>query len=56
MAATKNFDVNVTCGGRTWITGKPRGDQNLMIIAFGELMIFLGLVDLSAQGGNHCCS
>jgi hypothetical protein len=26
----------------------------MMIIAFGELIIFLGLVGLSAPGGSHC--
>jgi hypothetical protein len=56
MASTKNSDVNVTFGRRAWITGKPRGDQKMMIIAFGELIIFLGLVGLSAPVGSHCCS
>jgi hypothetical protein len=55
MASTKNFDVSVTKGGKTGITGKPRGHQSLTIIAFGELMIFLGLVGLSAPDGSHCC-
>jgi hypothetical protein len=27
-----------------------------VIIAFGELVIFLGLVGLSAPGESHCCS
>jgi hypothetical protein len=55
MASTKNSDVDVTFGGRAWITRKPRGDQKMMIITSGELIIFLGLVDLSAPGGSHCC-
>jgi hypothetical protein len=45
-----------TFGDRTWITGKPKGDQKIMIITFGELIIFRGLVGLSAPGGTHCCS
>jgi hypothetical protein len=45
MLPTKNFTLNVTFGGKTWITGKPRGGQNTMIIAFGEVIVFLGLVD-----------
>jgi hypothetical protein len=48
--------VNVTFGGNAWITWKPRGDQNTTIIAFGELIIFLGLVGLSAPVGSHYCS
>jgi hypothetical protein len=55
-ASTKNFDVNATYGGKACITGKPRGDQKMMIIAFGEQIIFLGLVGLSAPGRSHCCS
>jgi hypothetical protein len=55
MLSTKNFLVNVIFGGKAWITGKPRGDQNMTIIAFGELIIFLGLVGLSAPAGRHCC-
>jgi hypothetical protein len=55
MALTKNPDVNVTFGGSAWITGKLRGDQK-MIIGFGELIIFLGPVGLSALGGSHYCS
>jgi hypothetical protein len=39
----------VTFSGRAWITKKPRGDQKMMIIAFGELSIFLGLVGLSSR-------
>jgi hypothetical protein len=34
----------------------PRRDQKIMIIAFGELIIFLGIAGLSAPGGSHCCS
>jgi hypothetical protein len=56
MTSTKNFDVNVTFGGGTWITGKATGDQKMIIIGFGELIIFLALVGLSALGGSHCCS
>jgi hypothetical protein len=55
MASTKNSDVNVTFGGTAYITRKLRGDQKIMIIAFGELIIFFGLVGLSAPGGSHCC-
>jgi hypothetical protein len=55
MASTKNSDVNATFGGRVWITGKPRSDQKMMIIAFAELIIFLDLVGFSAPGGSHCC-
>jgi hypothetical protein len=55
MASTKNSDVNITFGDRTCITEKPRGDQKMMTIAFGEL-IFFGLVGLSAPGGSHYCS
>jgi hypothetical protein len=56
MTSTKNYDLNVTFGDRSWIRGKPRGDQKMLIIAFGELIIFLGLVSFSALGGSHCCS
>jgi hypothetical protein len=42
--------VNVTFGRKAWITGKRRGGQKMMIIAFGELIFFLGLVGLSARG------
>jgi hypothetical protein len=56
MESTKNSDVNITFGGRAWITGKPRGDQKMTIITFGELVIFLDLVGRSAPGGSHCCS
>jgi hypothetical protein len=56
MTSTKNFDVNITFDGRDWITGKPRGDQKMIIISFAELLIFLGLVGLSAPGGSYCCS
>jgi hypothetical protein len=28
----------------------------MMIITFGELIIFLGFVSLSAPGGSHCYS
>jgi hypothetical protein len=56
MASMKNFDVNVTFGGRSRITRKPRGDQKMMIIGFGVLIIFLGLVGRSAPAGSHCCS
>jgi hypothetical protein len=56
MASTKNSDVNVTFGERAWITGKPRGHQTMMVIAFGELIIFLGLVGLGPPGGSYCCS
>jgi hypothetical protein len=38
-----------------WITEKPREDQKMMI-AFRELIIFFGLVGLSAPGGSHYCS
>jgi hypothetical protein len=54
MASTKNSDVNVTFGSRSWITANPRGDQKMMIITFGELIIFLSLVGFSAPGGSHC--
>jgi hypothetical protein len=53
---TKNFDMAVTFGDKAWIMGKLRGDQKMMIIAFGGLIIFFGLVGLSAPGGSHCCS
>jgi hypothetical protein len=53
IVLTKNSDVNVTLGGRAWITGKLRGEQKMIIIAFGELIVFLGLVGLSALGGSH---
>jgi hypothetical protein len=56
MPSTKNFDVNVTFSYRAWIAMKLRGDQKMMIIAFGELIIFLGLVTLAPPGGSHCCS
>jgi hypothetical protein len=56
MESTKNSDVNVTFGARAWITGKPRGDQKMMTITFGELTMFLGLVSLSSAGGSHCGS
>jgi hypothetical protein len=56
MASTDNSYVNVTSGERAWVTGKPRGDRKMMILAFGELIIFLGLVGFSAPGGSHCCS
>jgi hypothetical protein len=35
MVSMKNSDVDITFGGRVWITGKPRGDQKMTIIAFG---------------------
>jgi hypothetical protein len=56
MASTKHSDVNITFGSRVWITEKPTGDQKVMIITFGELIIFFGLAGLSAPGGSHCCS
>jgi hypothetical protein len=52
----KNSDMNVTFGGKAWITGKPRGDQKMIIIVFRWLIILLGLVGLSTPGGSHCCS
>jgi hypothetical protein len=56
IVSTKNSAVNVSFGGKARITAKPRGDQTITIIAFGELVIFLGLVGLSAPTGSHCCS
>jgi hypothetical protein len=56
MASTKNSDADVTVGDRTWITGKPRRHQKMMIMAFRELIFFLGLFGLSAPGGSHYCS
>jgi hypothetical protein len=46
ILSTMNFAVNVIFGGNVWITGKLRGDQNITVIAFRELIIFLCLVDL----------
>jgi hypothetical protein len=56
MASAKNSDVNATFGNAAWITEKPRDDQKMMISAFGELILFLVLVGLSAPGGRHCYS
>jgi hypothetical protein len=56
MLSTKNFTVNIILDDKAWITGKSRGDENMAIIAFGELIIFLGLVRLSAPARSHCCS
>jgi hypothetical protein len=55
MLSAKNFTVNVIFDGEAWITGKPRSDQKT-IITFGELIIFLGLVGLSAPAGSHYCT
>jgi hypothetical protein len=52
-ASAKNSDMNASFSSRPWITKNPRGDQKMMIMAFGELIIFLGLVNLSAPGGIH---
>jgi hypothetical protein len=56
MLSMKNFAVNIIFGGKAWIRGKPRDDQNMTIIAFGGLIFFLGLVGLSALAGSHGCS
>jgi hypothetical protein len=56
MASMKNSDMNATFGDRAWSTGKPRGGQKMIIIAFGELIIFLDLVGLSEPSGSHCSS
>jgi hypothetical protein len=52
----EEFRYECYFGDRAWITRKTRGDQKMLIIAFGEMIIFLGLADLSAPGGSHCCS
>jgi hypothetical protein len=52
----KNFPVNATFGDKVWITGKPKSDQNMMIIAVGELAIFFSIVGLSEPAGSHYCS
>jgi hypothetical protein len=56
MSLAKNRAVNGTFGGKAWITGKPRGDQNKTIIAFGDMIILLDLVDFSASARSYCCS
>jgi hypothetical protein len=53
MFLIKNFAVKVIFGSNVWITGKWRGDQNMTIIAFGGLIILVGLECFSSPAGNH---
>jgi hypothetical protein len=53
MLSAINLEASVMSGRKAWIKGKPRGDQNLTAIAFGELTILFGLVGLSAPAGSH---
>jgi hypothetical protein len=56
MLSTKNFAVIVIIAEKTRVTEKLRGDQNMIIITFAALIIFLDPVGLSALARSHCCS
>jgi hypothetical protein len=55
MLSTKNSAVNVTFGGKVSITRELKGDQNTMIFAFRELILFLSLGGASAPAGSQNC-
>jgi hypothetical protein len=56
MLSMKNLAVNVIYGDKAWIAGKSRDNENMTIIAFGELIIFLGLGRPLAPAGSLCYS
>jgi hypothetical protein len=53
MLSQKYGAVNFSPAGRASMTGKPNGDQKMMISTFGVEMICLALVGAISPHGSH---